>query len=715
MARSTGFTPGRLAANGGFIRLILLSCPPANSPATVTGSSFSNDRERVLEATDLVAVIGEQLRLEPKGTEYVGVCPFHDDSRPSMCVVPQKGFYHCFACGAHGNAIDFLINYHRIEFREALENLATRAGIELTRGPRRDEGEVTRRTQVLRANKLAAGFFARMLAADEGAAGREILKDRGITPELAETFGLGVAPDAWSTLADKVAAAVESSREVDGETVPPGDMFEAAGLLRTSSRGTLIDNFRNRLIFPIRDELGRPIAFGARKIDPEDEPKYLNSPESEIFHKGKVLYGLDLASRSIARARTAIVCEGYTDVIALHGFGFTNAVATLGTALTREHANRLARFCDTVILLFDGDNAGRRAADRAVEVFFASEVDIRLCNLPDGLDPDGLLRSEGGPERFQKAIDDSSDALVALVSDFRDRLREAGGVTARQRIVDEALRRLDGLGFDGLAGVRRTFVLDHLAGVLGVPVGMLDRSGPGTARVPSVPVTPEPMPEGSFDAAEPIIRASGRRRRAEEAVLRLLLAEPTFATTPVDLDGKSSTPLDRFAEMQFEDPPCRLAWRMLAEGAAAGTVPDGSDIVAAIEDVGLSRIVAGCFAEGYRELREADAADDGDPIGLLERAVLDLAAAIDRDIVLADRADLASRPMKSAQDAAAALERLRAGGSDPAAIRRRRAGRTGGYLGESRPPDEPPMNFPDEAIPPPSDHESDPSFDHGSS
>ena len=679
----------------------------------MTGS-FSNDRDRVLEATDLVAVVGEQIRLEPKGTEYVGVCPFHDDSRPSMCVVPQKGFYHCFACGAHGNAIDFLINYHRIEFREALENLATRAGIELTRGPRRDEGEVTRRTQVLRANKLAAGFFSRMLAGDQGEAGRRILEERGITPELAETFGLGVAPDAWSTLADKVAAAAESAREVEGETVPPSEMFEAAGLLRTSSRGTLIDNFRNRIIFPIRDELGRPIAFGARKIDPEDEPKYLNSPESEIFHKGKTLYGLDLASRSIARSRTAIVCEGYTDVIALHGYGFTNAVATLGTALTREHADRLSRFCDTVILLFDGDTAGRRAADRAVEVFFASEVDIRLCSLPDGLDPDGILRSEGGPERFQKAIDDSSDALVALVADFRDRLRDAGGVTARQRIVDEALRRLEGLGFDGLAGVRRTFVLDHLAGVLGVPVGMLDRTGPGTARVPYPSATVEPVPQAALDPAEPIIRANGRRRRAEEALLRLVLAEPTFAETVVDLGGDSSTPLDRFAEIQFEDPPCRLAWRMLAEGAASGAVPDGSDIVAAIDDVGLSRIVAGCFAEGYRELREADAADDGDPIELLGRACLDLAAAIDRDIVLADRADLASRPMKSAEDAAAALERLRAGGSDPAAIRRRRAGRTGGYLGDSLSSDEPPMNFPDEAPPPSSDHDSDPSFDHGS-
>ena len=636
---------------------------------------YSNDRDKVLAATDLVAVIGEQLRLEPKGVEFVGICPFHEDSRPSMCVVPAKGFYHCFACGAHGNAIDFLINYHRIEFREALETLASRAGIELTRGPRRDEAQVTRRTEILRANRLAASFFVRMLAEESGGQGRHILEDRGISSELAERFGLGIAPDAWSTLADRVAERSASGHEVDGEPVPAPEVFEAAGLLRPSSRGTLIDNFRNRLIFPIRDELGRPVAFGARRIDPDDEPKYLNSPETEVFHKGRTLYGLDLASRAIARTRTAIVCEGYTDVIALHGHGFENAVATLGTALTREHADRLARFCDTVVLLFDGDAAGRRAADRAVEVFFASEVDIRLCTLPDGVDPDELLRGEDGPSRFQAAIDDSQDALLSLVADFRDRLRDASGVTARQRIVDEVLRRLDGLGLDGLAGVRRTFVLDHLAGVLGVPAGMLDRGG--TPR--PVRAVPEASEAESIDVAEPILRAPGRRRRAEEGLLRLVLAEPTLATLPIDLGDGLRSVVERFESMQFEDPPCRSAWQSILDGAAEGNVPDGSDLVASIEDVGLSRIVAGCFAEGYREIRDLGDESTSDPRPLLENACRELIAAIDRDIVLAERADLASRPVNSVDEAAAALDRIRAAGADPAAIKRRRSSRTGGY------------------------------------
>ncbi len=647
-------------------------------------SSSGNDRDRVLAATDLVSLVAEQVRLEPKGTEYIGVCPFHDDSRPSMYVVPQKGFYHCFACGAHGNAIDFLMNLHKLEFREALETLASRAGMELTRGRRpEDAGRAGDRALLLRANRLAASFFRRMLGDPEiGAAGRAILEERGITPELAESFGIGIAPDAWSTLADKVQGAHRDGMEVGGEPVPAPAAFVSAGLLRNSSRGTLIDQFRNRLIFPIRDELGRPIAFGARKIDPEDEPKYLNSPESDVFHKGRTLYGLDLASRAIAKSRTAIVCEGYTDVIALHGHGFANAVATLGTALTREHAERLARFCDTVILLFDGDAAGKRAADRAVEVFFTAEVDIRLCTLPDGLDPDELLRGEDGHARFQAALDAAPDALVSLLAEVRRRLDEASGVTARQRIVDEVLRKLDGLGFEGVAGVRRSFILEQLAGILGVSVSMLDQ---GTRRMPATTPAPAGVPSDQpveENMPRPIERAALRRRGAEEALLRLVLADGELVTTAVDLGDGPRRPIDRFRSEDFLDDPCRVAWDLVVRAVADGLVPDGPDLVAEIDDRSLAALVSECFTLGYRALRAADA----DAGSMLADAVRDLHAAIERDARLSDRADLASRPVESVEDAAAALQRLRAAGSDPAAITRRRGGHA------SRPVDRNPID-----------------------
>jgi DNA primase len=665
--------------------------PPSSSPASdshplVSTPSETNDRDRVLEATDIVSLVAEQVRLDPKGDEFVGLCPFHEDSKPSMYVVPRKGFYHCFACGAHGNAIDFLMNFHRMEFLEALETLAGRAGMELTRvGSSEGRASAGRRTLLLRANALAAKFFSRMLTEEEGDAGRlgrSILKSRGIGEETAEKFGLGIAPDAWSTLVDRIDAFRRDGTEVDGNEVPDLEIFEAAGLVRPSKRGTMIDAFRNRLIFAIRDELGRPIAFGARKIDPEDEPKYLNSPESDVFHKGGTMYGLDIAAKSIAKTRTAIICEGYTDVIALHAAGFENAVATLGTALTRHHADRLGRFCDTVILLFDGDLAGQRAADRAVEIFFASTVDVQLCTLPDGLDPDELLRRDGGPAEFKKALATAIDAPLALLADFRKALDVAGGVSARQRIVDDVINRLNGLGLEGVAGVRRSFIIDQIAAILGVTPSMLDQ---GTRRF-----TPRSAETADTEAPEELavmIRAAGGRRRAEESVVRLALADTALLSRTISMQTGDRTLLQQFEHARFEDPPCREAWRLMESTASAGSIPDGPDLIAAIENEGIGCIVSSLFVEGLREVSVPDV----NTAELLQQAAETLQAAIERDIRLADRSDLASRPIASADEALAAINKIRASGSDPAAIGRRRVGRVGGRFtdGSTRGPSMP--------------------------
>jgi DNA primase len=652
----------------------------------VSTPSETNDRDRVLEATDIVSLVAEQVRLDPKGDEFVGLCPFHEDSKPSMYVVPRKGFYHCFACGAHGNAIDFLMNFHRMEFLEALETLAGRAGMELSRvGSNESRASAGRRTLLLRANALAAKFFSRMLTEEEGDAGRvgrAILESRGIGEETAEKFGMGIAPDAWSTLVDRIEAFRRDGTEVDGNEVPDLEIFEAAGLVRPSKRGTMIDAFRNRLIFAIRDELGRPIAFGARKIDPEDEPKYLNSPETDVFHKGGTMYGLDLAAKSIAKTRTAIICEGYTDVIALHAAGFENAVATLGTALTRHHADRLGRFCDTVILLFDGDLAGQRAADRAVEIFFSSTVDVQLCTLPDGLDPDELLRRDGGPAEFKKALASAIDAPLALLADFRKALDVAGGVSARQRIVDDVINRLNGLGLEGVAGVRRSFIIDQIAGILGVTPSMLDQ---GTRRF-----TPRSSETADTEAPEELavmIRAAGGRRRAEESVVRLALADTALLSRTISMQTGDRTLLQQFEHARFEDPPCREAWRLMESTASAGSIPDGPDLIAAIENEGLGCIVSALFVEGLREVSVPDV----NTAELIEQAAKTLQAAIERDIRLADRSDLASRPIASADEALAAINKIRASGSDPAAIGRRRVGRVGGRFtdGSTRGPSMP--------------------------
>jgi DNA primase len=351
---------------------------------------------------------------------------------------------------------------------DVLRALAERAGIELQQ-TRREDGATGGRRALLRANAIAANYFRKALAhAEAGAAANAALDRRGITAEMRERFQLGAAPDGWDGFVrhiDRLRAHSAGSRGDDA--VPELDVFRAAGLVRDGRQGP-IDGFRNRVIFPICDEMGQPIAFGARQINPEDQPKYLNSPESGVFHKGRGLYGIHLAKKSIIDARTAVICEGYTDVIACHAAGVTNAVATLGTALTRDHARVLKRLAERIVLLFDGDAAGQKAADRAIEVFFAEPVDVRICTLPDELDPDELLRQEGGRARFDEALAKSEDALRHFVRRFRQDFRAANGLSAQQQRIEAVLARLVELGFREMPGLRRTLVMSSLASITGL-------------------------------------------------------------------------------------------------------------------------------------------------------------------------------------------------------------------------------------------------------
>ncbi|MCA9284240.1 MAG: DNA primase [Phycisphaerales bacterium] len=429
-----------------------------------------------------MALIGEHVVLKRQGREHVGLCPFHDDRSPSMHVVTHKGtsFYKCFACGTGGNAIDFVMGYHHMEFGEALRHLAERAGIQLSHtGRSRAPGEIGR-AELLEANLLAMRYFRKLLtnaktsdagagrAASAGVGAARIIAERRITDAMSEAFGLGAAADRWDGLLETIRARGGDERA-----------FLAAGLLRSRQEGNgSYDTFRNRLIFPICDELGKPIAFGGRKINPEDEPKYVNSPESPLFSKSRILYGLHLAKQAILARRTVVVTEGYTDVIACHQAGLDNVVATLGTALTRDHARVLKRLCETVILLFDGDEAGMKAADRAVEVFFAEPIDVRICTLPDGLDPDDLLRQPDGRARFESALAQSEDALTHMVRRFALQFSGAQSLSGRQQRLEAMLSHLASLGFASVGGVRKRLVLSALSDLTGVPMHEIERSLP---------------------------------------------------------------------------------------------------------------------------------------------------------------------------------------------------------------------------------------------
>jgi DNA primase len=438
------------------------------------GRSFPNDdRQRVLDATDIVRLVGEHVQLRPKGREFVCVCPFHDDHKPSMFVVPAKQIYHCFSCGAGGNSLDFAINYFKMDFREALKFLADRAGLELTpfnpkgaASPAADESGQpavrSSRAQLFDAAAFAHDFFRTILRHPEhGKAARDIIAQRGIDPAMVEEFGIGASPDRWDGL----------ERMIASKNLDPAP-FLALGLLKKREReatgGGSYDALRHRLIFPIHDQIGRVIGFGGRKMREEDEPKYLNSPESSLFDKGKNLYGLHLARKAIQDSKTVIVTEGYTDVIACHQAGVRNVVATLGTALTRDHARQLERVCDTVVLLFDADEAGQRAADRAIEVFFSAPIDVKICVLPGGKDPDELLKQENGAERFREALANAGDAL-----DYRfERLKEraaGAGMSSVAKLIEADAQRLHELGFANLDPIRRRKVLRRLATIAGVP------------------------------------------------------------------------------------------------------------------------------------------------------------------------------------------------------------------------------------------------------
>ena len=338
----------------------------------------------LLARTDIVEVVGARVPLKRKGREYSAPCPFHDERTPSFYVSPTKQFYHCFGCGAHGTAISFLMNYDRLEFLDAVEELARRAGIEVPKETRQNNQDSDLRDQYA-ALEAAAKLFQRQLADSQRA--RDYLDGRGVDADNRARFSIGYAADGYSTLKDALGT---DERRLK--------LLERTGMLSKNDRGHVYDKFRDRVMFPIHDRRGRVIAFGGRVLDKDASPKYLNSPETALFHKGRELYGLWQARQANQKLERLIVVEGYMDVVALFQHGITQAVATLGTATTADHAELLFRNAPDVYFCFDGDAAGRRAGWRAVESVLPRMKDGRQAYflfLPEGEDPDSIVRKEG--------------------------------------------------------------------------------------------------------------------------------------------------------------------------------------------------------------------------------------------------------------------------------------------------------------------------------
>jgi DNA primase len=343
----------------------------------------------LLARTDIVEIIGTRVPLKRQGREYSARCPFHDERSPSFTVSPNKQFYHCFGCGAHGTAISFLMNYDRLEFLDAVEELAKRIGVEIPRDTQaRNQDEGSR--ELYAALDASARFFQQQLA--QSGKARAYLDRRGVDEDNRARFGIGYAPEGFSALKDAL-----------GNDERRLALLERSGMMSRSDSGRVYDKFRDRVMFPIHDRRGRVIAFGGRVLENSDKsgdagPKYLNSPETPLFHKGRELYGLWQVRQAHAKIPRLVVVEGYMDVVALFQYGVTQAVATLGTATTPDHAELLFRNAADVYFCFDGDRAGRGAAWKAVESILPRMKDGRqafFLFLPEGEDPDSIVRSEG--------------------------------------------------------------------------------------------------------------------------------------------------------------------------------------------------------------------------------------------------------------------------------------------------------------------------------
>ncbi len=476
--------------------------------------------DELLARTDIVEVVGARVPLKRQGKEYSACCPFHDERSPSFTVSPTKQFYHCFGCGAHGTALSFLMNYDRLEFLDAVEELARRNGMDVPRETQqRNQNNDTR--DLFSALEAAARFFQRQLEGSDKA--RSYLDGRGVDAATRAQFLIGYAPDGYSALKDALGTDERRMK-----------LLDRAGLFSKNDRGHVYDKFRDRVMFPIHDRRGRVIAFGGRVLQKDDGPKYLNSPETALFHKGRELYGLWQVRQANQKITRLIVVEGYMDVVSLFQFGVKEAVATLGTATTPEHAELLFRNAPDVYFCFDGDAAGQRAAWRALESVLPRMKDGRqafFLFLPDGEDPDTIVRQEGASgfdARLQQAMPLSEFFFQELGKDIK-----LGTLDGKARLAERARPMLAQIPEGAFGDLMR----QRLGEITGL--GAVQSAVPQSAVIPSR----KPAPRAVANAAKPSLVRSAIVRLLHKPAMALAI-EP-----PYPFNGLRQPGVDLLAEL----------------------------------------------------------------------------------------------------------------------------------------------------------------------
>ncbi|MEZ7210815.1 DNA primase [Pantoea ananatis] len=465
---------------------------------------FIND---LLARTDIVELIDARVKLKKQGKNYHACCPFHNEKTPSFTVNGEKQFYHCFGCGAHGNAIDFLMNYDRLEFVESIEELATSHGLDVPyeagNGP--SQMERHQRQSLYQLMENLNGFYQQSLQQSSARAARDYLEHRGLSADIINHFSIGYAPAGWDNVLKRF-----------GKQPEDRESLMEAGMLVSNDKGRVYDRFRERVMFPIRDKRGRVIGFGGRVLG-NDTPKYLNSPETPVFHKGRQLYGLYEALKNHPEPKRLLVVEGYMDVVALAQYGVDYAVASLGTSTTAEHIQLLFRSTDNVICCYDGDRAGREAAWRALETALPYMNDgrqLRFMFLPDGEDPDTLVRKEG-----KAAFEARMEQAMPLSSFLFDSLLPQVDLSSR-----DGKARLSTLALPLITQIPGETLRIYLRQELGNKLGILD-----DAQLEKL--MPKQGPGGSTPVAPPLKRTTMR------VLVALLIQNPQLATLVPSLDG----------------------------------------------------------------------------------------------------------------------------------------------------------------------------------
>ena len=500
---------------------------------------------QLLERVNLVDIISQDVRLKQNGNNWVGLCPFHSDNKPSFSVSPSKGLYYCFGCQAGGNALSYMKEARGLSFVESVQELASMSGMELpddwNRGAARWKEHREKKDLMFEVNELSMLWFAAQLRASHGGPAREYLKGRALDAEHAATFGLGYAPPAGGL-----------HRELSRQGKSTVIAIELGVLWQGRDDPRKVgDRFRGRLVFPIRDLSGHVIGFSARALEPDQQPKYINSSESLVFHKGDMLYGLWEARDGIRKSGYAILVEGQMDVIALHRAGLSNAVAPMGTALTENQVRLISRFTDRIVLMFDGDEAGCKATDKALKVILPSATRGTVVSLPAGEDPDSILASEGAAH-LRGLVERGVPFLEWLVRLIAGRAEDSmSGRAAAMR---------DGGTYAGalLDEMERTQFLEQLAQTIG-----MEMHGHGVSRMA------RPRRRGS--AAAEKSRSAGKN---ELDIVALLIKYPTLLRRVQEMDTT--------LEAQFNGVIARLIQRLLDQYEETGrvvpaTLGDGDD------------------------------------------------------------------------------------------------------------------------------------------